>query len=39
MSIDDVKAQADLGDVYDITAIGYAPRGGYEYRCKDAYFT
>lgn len=37
--VGDGWVQADLGDVYDITAIGYAPRSGYEYRCKDAYFT
>lgn len=30
--------QADLGDVYDITAIGYCPRSGYEYRCVDGMF-
>ncbi len=30
--------QADLGAVYDITAIGYAPRKGYEYRCPDGIF-
>ncbi|MBR4102063.1 MAG: discoidin domain-containing protein [Oscillospiraceae bacterium] len=28
--------QADLGALYDITAIGYAPRSGFEYRCVDA---
>lgn len=30
--------QADLGDIYDISAIGYAPRSGYEYRCPDGVF-
>ncbi len=30
--------QADLGEVYDITTIGYCPRMGYEYRCADAMF-
>ena len=30
--------QADLGDSYNITAIGYTPRKGYEYRCPDAMF-
>lgn len=30
--------QADLGAIYDITAIGYAPRKGYEYRCPDGMF-
>lgn len=30
--------QADLGAVYDITAIGYAPRKGYEYRCTEGMF-
>ncbi len=30
--------QADLGAVYDITAIGYCPRSGYEYRCPDGMF-
>lgn len=28
--------QLDLGKNYDITAIGYAPRNNYEYRCVDA---
>lgn len=37
--VGDGWVQADLGDVYDITALGFAPRSGYEYRCKDAYFT
>ncbi len=27
---------ADLGGLYEITALGYAPRKGYEYRCPDA---
>ncbi len=30
--------QVDLGQVYDISAIGYAPRSGYEYRCPDGMF-
>ena len=30
--------QVDLGELYDITAIGYAPRGGYEYRMTDGMF-
>ncbi len=30
--------QADLGNIYDISAIGYAPRSGYEYRCPDGMF-
>lgn len=30
--------QVDLGAVYDITAIGYSPRKGYEYRCPDGMF-
>ncbi len=30
--------QADLGDVYDISAIGYSPRSGYEYRCPEGRF-
>lgn len=30
--------QTDLGAVYDITAIGYAPRKGFEYRCPDGMF-
>ena len=30
--------QADLGDVYDITTIGFCPRKGYEYRCADGMF-
>lgn len=30
--------QVDLGSVYDISAIGYAPRSGYEYRCPDSMF-
>ncbi len=31
--------QVDLGKVYDLSAIGYAPRSGFEYRCPDAYFS
>ena len=30
--------QADLGEVYNITAVGYCPRNGYEYRVPDAMF-
>ncbi|MBR1529571.1 MAG: discoidin domain-containing protein [Oscillospiraceae bacterium] len=30
--------QADLGAVYDLTAIGYCPRQGYEYRMADSMF-
>ncbi len=30
--------QVDLGQIYDISAIGYAPRNGYEYRCPDGMF-
>lgn len=30
--------QADLGAVYDLTAIGYCPRNGYEYRMPDGMF-
>ncbi len=30
--------QVDLGQIYDISAIGYAPRSGYEYRCPDGMF-
>ncbi len=30
--------QADLGDEYNITAIGYSPRSGYEYRCAGGQF-
>ena len=30
--------QVNLGQLYDISAIGYAPRGGYEYRCPDGMF-
>ena len=30
--------QADLGEVYDISAIGYCPRSGYEYRAADSFF-
>lgn len=30
--------QADLGKIYDITAIGYCPRSGYEYRMADGMF-
>ncbi|WP_303834350.1 discoidin domain-containing protein [Ruminococcus flavefaciens] len=30
--------QVDLGELYDLSAIGYAPRGGYEYRMIDGMF-
>ena len=30
--------QVDLGAEYDISAIGFAPRSGYEYRCTDGQF-
>ncbi|HBB19882.1 MAG TPA: alpha-L-arabinofuranosidase [Ruminococcus sp.] len=30
--------QADLGQVYDIEAIGYCPRSGYEARAVDSFF-
>ncbi|MBQ8927583.1 MAG: discoidin domain-containing protein [Oscillospiraceae bacterium] len=30
--------QADLGRVYDLSAVGYCPRNGYEYRMTDGYF-
>lgn len=30
--------QADLGKVYDISAVGYSPRSGYEYRMPDGMF-
>ena len=30
--------QADLGQRYNINAIGFAPRSGYEYRCTDGKF-
>ncbi len=30
--------QADLGGIYDISAIGYCPRNGYEYRMTDGMF-
>lgn len=29
---------ADLGQIYDFTAIGYAPRSSFEYRCPDGIF-
>lgn len=32
----DGYVQADLGEVYDISAVGYCPRSGYEYRVPDA---
>ena len=30
--------EADLGDTYELTAIGYCPRSGYEYRCQNGRF-
>lgn len=30
--------QADLGEMYDISAISYCPRSGYEYRMADGIF-
>ena len=30
--------QADLGEKYNLSAIGYCPRSGYEYRCLDGKF-
>ncbi len=36
--VGDGWVQADLGELYDIAAIAYCPRSGYEYRCADAYF-
>jgi len=31
--------QADLGDTYELSAIGYAPRSGFEYRCPAGKFS
>lgn len=31
--------QADLGDLYDISAISFCPRDGYEYRAADGVFS
>ena len=36
--VSDGWVQADLGQLYDLTAIGYAPRAGYEYRMADGIF-
>ncbi|WP_019678203.1 discoidin domain-containing protein, partial [Ruminococcus flavefaciens] len=36
--VSDGWLQADLGELYDITALGYAPRSGYEYRMTDGKF-
>ena len=36
--VSDGWVQADLGRLYDITAFGYAPRSGYEYRMVDGKF-
>lgn len=30
--------QADLGESYSLTALGFAPRSGYEYRCEGGKF-
>ncbi len=37
--VGDGWVQADLGDIYDIKAIGYCPRQGYEYRMTDGIFS
>ena len=31
--------QVDLGKVYDLSAIGYCPRSGFEYRCPEGKFS
>ena len=36
--VGDGWVQADLGQVYDLTMIGYCPRSGYEPRVIDGYF-
>ncbi len=36
--VSDGWVQADLGSLYDLSAIGYAPRAGYEYRMTDGMF-
>ena len=36
--VGDGWVQADLGDLYEITSIGFCPRKGYEYRCADGMF-
>ncbi len=36
--VGDGWVQVDLGKVYDIDAIGYCPRQGYEYRMADSMF-
>jgi len=30
--------QMDLGEMYEISAVGFCPRSGYEYRCADGMF-
>lgn len=37
--VGDGWVQIDLGDLYAIDALAYAPRSGYEYRCADGYFS
>ncbi len=36
--LSDGYVQVDLGAEYNISAIGFCPRSGYEYRCPDARF-
>lgn len=36
--VDNGWVQVDLGEVYNIEALGFAPRNGYEYRCPDGMF-
>lgn len=36
--VSDGWVQVDLGELYDITGIGYAPRSGYEQRMTDGMF-
>ncbi len=36
--VGDGYVQADLGEVYEISAVGYCPRSGYEYRLPDGMF-
>ena len=36
--VSDGWVQADLGQLYDLSALGYAPRAGYEYRMGDGRF-
>ncbi len=37
--VGDGWAQIDLGKNYNLQALGFAPRSGYEYRCVDAYIS